>query len=234
MIDYTVDNNSYINLAIKTRNLFFKSDQGIWLINELGMLFSPAVSSNNILVHAKEVVKKDFTSRIKIYLKNDIQKDIDLCFEKPDSNPNGSVGVFHPPESGQPLYKIFIQYGKIVSQWNKFPLTQAGFRTFYTYPENPKCDKEHKTVTFYHRLIESDIAVTLFHELLHVWFINKIKGKTCGIPEGCPTGHTDVEDSKDCLIDERFLTKLKLFSNELAAVQGIELGKKLITPPGFK
>jgi Domain of unknown function (DUF4157) len=64
-----------------------------------------------------------------------------------------------------------------------------------------------------------DIAGTLFHELLHAWFLTTLPG------EPIPTGHTQHAlgvgdpkfDAKE--YDPRFLERLKRFDKELAAAQ---------------
>lgn len=109
-------------------------------------------------------------------------------------------GCFEPVRPGAGSYRVFVR----VQDAGVDPESLA----YGEYPGNPDC-----TIVYLYRQPESWMAETLFHELLHLWFLNARQES----PRLHPTGHGDVSR---CQFEEEFLLLLDAFSRELAALEG--------------
>jgi len=120
-----------------------------------------------------------------------------LASDDPAADTDGIFGPQYPA----PQYDLWVKYKKNTTFVGKWPNTQKACNIVYT-----------------HRNDESHMAVTLFHELLHIWFVNKYylyflqKGNT---------GHTKVEDCEYDVVESGgvlrrpFLDWLVLFYQEI-------------------
>jgi hypothetical protein len=90
----------------------------------------------------------------------------------------GADGSFFPPEKDEPHYDVYVLY--------RAPLTEDERRTKTHIGQWPQ-GKSDLQIFYTAEESESNMATTLFHELLHVWFINQ------GVYSAYKTGHWDVE-----------------------------------------
>jgi len=110
------------------------------------------------------------------------------------------VGCFTPAAPSAETYHVYVR--------TQDSAADPGNLVYGEYPGNPGC-----TVLILYRQPDSWMADSLYHELLHVWFLNAHQGK----PRPYPTGHGDAGQ---CEFDEEFHTLLDAFSRELAAEEG--------------
>lgn len=106
-------------------------------------------------------------------------------------------GYMRPVKAAAELYEVFV--------WN-YPESreQPGSAVLYgQYPGNSQCD-----IVFWYTEAASSMAHTLFHELLHVWFLNRFHDEELQYP----SGHGKLQR---CEIDERFLELLRAHALEL-------------------
>jgi hypothetical protein len=139
---------------------------------------------------------------------------LDLCslFESnPDNREPTSLvkasldlpeGSFQPPRRGAEVYEVTVQ---IQHDREVFDET---FFVFGQYPDNPDC-----AYTFYYQSAISSMAQVLYHELLHIWFLNEY----AGVERRYPTGHGLVTL---CEFDDEFLDLLAANAAELGTIEG--------------
>jgi hypothetical protein len=131
------------------------------------------------------------------------QPPIDIGFvdRLPDCQ-DSSDGCFSPMGSGAGSYQVYVrtQYDDAGSESTEF--------VFGEYPANPECN-----IVIFYEWAESAMAQTLYHELLHIWFLNT------KADEGrrFPTGHAEVGR---CEFEEDFLESLRAHAYELALIEG--------------
>lgn len=111
-------------------------------------------------------------------------------------------GSFQPATRGAEAYEVQVQIQR--------DRDDAGTTVFVfgQYPDNPDC-----AYTFYYQHAVSSMAQVLYHELLHIWFINTHFGATCRYP----TGHGLVTR---CQFEEEFLDLLAENAAELSTIEG--------------
>jgi hypothetical protein len=110
-------------------------------------------------------------------------------------------GGFSPAEPGRKKYTVYIKHGDAVPTGTTGP-------SFYGSANCPA-----NTNVFYHyKEAESEDAESIYHELLHIWFINQIWRPT----PIYPTGHGSWSD---CEIEGAFLNKLKVSVSQLDSLE---------------
>lgn len=115
---------------------------------------------------------------------------------------NDSSGCFEPDTPGADGYRVYVHAEHAAAAR---PPTEL---VFGEYPGNPDCD----VITFYQEAA-STMAETLYHELLHVWFVNAFAGQH----RRWPTGHGVVAR---CEFEDDFLESLRAEALELAVAEG--------------
>jgi hypothetical protein len=117
-----------------------------------------------------------------------------------DTVPGNEAGIFDPPDAGAARYTVHVKH--------VFP-PQPGVTQLPggCWPGS----KAPETVCYSHGDPESDMANTLYHESLHVWFVN-----TQGDTATYPTGHMDVNKGE---IDPLFLQRLRGMAADLDALE---------------
>jgi hypothetical protein len=121
------------------------------------------------------------------------------------------IGYYSPREAGAEAYEVLVRFAAEAR-----PDTGDGTRTielFGIYPDNSACD-----IIFWYQEPESTMAHTLFHELLHIWFIHTYRFEQ----RKYPTGHNNA---RWCQFEEEFLELLRAHARDLEQVEGV-------TPPG--
>lgn len=124
-----------------------------------------------------------------------------------DTLPKGvtdATGFFSPSLAGASQYDVSVR--------NEQPPPAGVISLGGTWPGKPATQSYY----YAHTDAESVMGATLFHELLHVWFVNTQTGAVY------PTGHQDVLKDQ---IDPLFFSRLKTFSGELD-----DLEKKMHEP----
>lgn len=111
-------------------------------------------------------------------------------------------GSFQPATRGAEAYEV-----QVLIQRDRDDAGTTVF-VFGQYPDNPDC-----AYTFYYQHAVSSMAQVLYHELLHIWFINTHFGATCRYP----TGHGLVTR---CQFEEEFLDLLSENAAELSTIEG--------------
>ena len=121
---------------------------------------------------------------------------------------DSSDGCFMPMKPSADRYRLYVrtQLADAADETTEF--------VFGEYPGNPDCG----VITFYENA-SSAMAHTMYHELLHVWYLNAHAGER----RQFPTGHGAVGR---CEFEEGFLEALGAHAYELAALEGNE-------PPPF-
>jgi hypothetical protein len=131
------------------------------------------------------------------------QPPIDVGFvdQLPDCR-DSSDGCFAPMSSGAGSYQVYVrtQYDDAGSDSTEF--------VFGEYPANPECN-----IVIFFELAESAMAQTLYHELLHIWFLNAKADEE----RRFPTGHAEAGR---CEFEEDFLESLRAHAYELALIEG--------------
>jgi hypothetical protein len=117
-------------------------------------------------------------------------------------------GCFLPAIPGADRYELFVQ------TQSSDAATEPTQFVFGEYPGNPDCG----VLTFYEKATSS-MAHTMYHELLHVWFLNAHAGED----RRYPTGHGAVNR---CEFEDGFLEALSAHAYELAVLEGSQ-------PPPF-
>jgi hypothetical protein len=120
-----------------------------------------------------------------------------------DALPQGAsdgLGCFRPATRFADVYEIFVR--------NASEDLHPDTIVFGEYPANSEC-----AVVFLYREPESWMAQTLYHELLHVWFLHARAGQELEYP----TGHGNAGR---CEFEAEFLLLLDAFARELAALEG--------------
>ena len=188
----TVDRSQYKYRMLGVLNRLLETNQAVWLIKQL------ADQQGFVAPNGKQVAR---IVRLK------------FVWELPKNGHDEADGLFRPNEPGQPEYEVFIKYSTQL-QFEEFRRISRGIESYGVWPD------EGKTCSYmyYHRQLESALAHTLFHELLHVWYIHEFADE----PVAYPTGHGDV---RTCEIDyDNFLSHLKAHSSELDALEGARPG----------
>jgi hypothetical protein len=121
---------------------------------------------------------------------------------------DSSDGCFLPMTPRTDRYRLFIrtQFADAATEPTEF--------VFGEYPGNPECG----ILTYYEKAAAA-MAHTIYHELLHVWFLNAHNGEELHYP----TGHGSVDR---CEFEDGFLEALGAHAYELAVLEGSE-------PPPF-
>ena len=111
-------------------------------------------------------------------------------------------GSFQPPRRGAEAYEVTVrvQRDRDISEDTVF--------IFGQYPDNPNC-----AFTFYYQEAVSSMAQTLYHELLHIWYLNVY----AGVERRYPTGHGLVTL---CEFEDEFLDLLAANAAELSTIEG--------------
>ena len=152
--------------------------------------------------HARELVidlcdlfsdreRDDVTSIVTVRFVDEMPTIIDL--------PDGSFG---PPRRGARAYEVTLRM-----QHDHEIFDQTTF-IFGQYPDNPNC-----AYTFYYQDAESAMAQALYHELLHIWYLNRY----AGVGRRYPTGHGLVTL---CEFEDDFLELLAANAAELSTIEG--------------
>jgi hypothetical protein len=115
---------------------------------------------------------------------------------------DGTEGCFRPATPFAERYEVFVrpQYPDAAADPDVF--------VFGEYPGNPNC-----SIVFFYQEAASAMAQTLYHELLHVWFLNAFAFDN----RSYPTGHGVVSR---CEFEEEFFDRLRAHVAELAALEG--------------
>ncbi len=110
-------------------------------------------------------------------------------------------GYVRPIRPDASQYEVFV--------WN-YPARQddSGEILYGQYPGNSLCD-----IVFWYQEPESMMAHTIYHELLHIWFINRYAGEI----REYPTGHGNLTR---CELDEEFMDMLREHARELGKLEG--------------
>jgi hypothetical protein len=111
-------------------------------------------------------------------------------------------GSFDPPRRGARLYEVRL---RLQPDHEVFDRTTF---IFGQYPDNPNC-----AYTFYYQQGVSAMAQALYHELLHIWYLNKY----AGVGRRYPTGHGLVTL---CEFEDDFLELLAANAAELSTIEG--------------
>jgi hypothetical protein len=146
---------------------------------------------------------------------------LDLCavFAAPSGNELTSTVVVrfvdHVPDaldtpegSFQPRVARASRYEILVQTRYRDAATEPTVFVFGEWPNNPEC-----AYTFFYRQAASMMAQTLYHELLHVWFVNQPEA----IKRPFPTGHGQVAH---CQFEPEFLDLLSGNARELSQIEG--------------
>lgn len=120
-----------------------------------------------------------------------------------------SDGCFLPPYPGAQEYTVYVR------RYPEQREEDEGLVAYGEYPGNAECD-----IVFLYQQPASSMAQTLFHELLHIWFIHHYRG----IAKPYPTGHGVA---RRCEFDEEFLELLARHSHELDLLEG---RRRLLAP----
>lgn len=112
----------------------------------------------------------------------------------------GASGYFEPGSPDQPHYNVWV-LSRLPSIPDGRSITLGG-----SWPPGDAL------IHFTHADPESDMASTLYHEMLHVWFVHAGRQDI-----GFPTGHGDVTRGE---IEPQFLEMLRGFTRELDALEG--------------
>jgi hypothetical protein len=112
------------------------------------------------------------------------------------------LAVFRPTTPQARRYEIFIR--------PPLETRNTDIVSFGESSANPDC-----SIVFLYRETESWMAEALFHELLHVWFVNAYAGHE----RRFPTGHGRVDY---CELEPEFSDLLDAFARELAALEGVQ------------
>jgi hypothetical protein len=129
---------------------------------------------------------------------------------QPECSSDG-LGCFLPTTPRAEAYQVFVRLQRAGSN--------PGSQVYGEYPGNPGC-----TVLILYQQPESWMADSLYHELLHVWFLNAHAGEQ----RPYPTGHGNASK---CQFDPDFLKLLDAFARELAAQEG-HAPERLLPLPG--
>jgi len=115
---------------------------------------------------------------------------------------DGTDGCFRPSTPGAERYEVFVRthYSRAASDPTLF--------VFGEYPSNPEC-----SVVFFYQEPASFMAQALYHELLHVWYVN---ARASHRPT-YQTGHGKVES---CQFEDDFLELLRSHAAALAVLEG--------------
>jgi len=132
----------------------------------------------------------------------------------PPSCSEDSDGCFSPAEPGASRYTVMVRI------YPEEDDAQEGTIAFGEYPGSTDCD-----VVFLFNQPESWMAQTLYHELLHLWFIHAFPART----RRFPTGHGVATR---CEFEPEFLELLDLNAEELAIAEG-RLRHRLIRRPSL-
>jgi hypothetical protein len=125
-------------------------------------------------------------------------------------------GSFQPAVAGAARYEILVQTRY------RDAATEPTVFVFGEWPNNPEC-----AYTFFYRQAASMMAQTLYHELLHVWFVNQ----PAAAERPFPTGHGQVAH---CQFEPEFLELLSGNAHELSQIEGhIPLNKRTV-PIGLR
>lgn len=146
---------------------------------------------------------------------------IDLCslFSDPESGATTSIvtirfvdeittiidlpdGSFGPPRRDANAYEVTLRMQP------DHEIFEETVFIFGQYPDNPNC-----AYTFYYQQGVSAMAQALYHELLHVWYLNKY----AGVGRRYPTGHGLVTL---CEFEDDFLELLAANAAELSTIEG--------------
>ena len=111
-------------------------------------------------------------------------------------------GSFEPPRRGARVYEVTLRM-----QPDHEVFDETVF-IFGQYPDNPNC-----AYTFYYQQGVSAMAQALYHELLHVWYLNRY----AGVGRRYPTGHGLVTL---CEFEDDFLELLAANAAELSTIEG--------------
>jgi hypothetical protein len=123
-----------------------------------------------------------------------------------------AAGYFTPSAPDQPLYDVYLLYHAPLTEDERSRTLPAG-----QWPQG----KSNSQIFYKFVDSESEMAITLFHELLHVWFVNQ------GGSPLYPTGHGDVEKGE---FEPDYFEKLKQAYAEIDALEAkirseVEAGK---------
>lgn len=111
-------------------------------------------------------------------------------------------GLFRPLTRGAESYELVVHRRRPEAD------EEPTVFVFGEYPSNPDC-----AFVYFYQEPASVMAQTLFHELLHVWFLNAEHDRE----PRYPTGHGDVER---CEFEDAFLAPLRAHAAELTALEG--------------
>lgn len=109
-------------------------------------------------------------------------------------------GYFQPSSPNQPRYNVWV-LSRLPRQPDERGITIGG-----SWPPAGET-----LITFTHGDPESSMASTLYHEMLHVWFVHAGRQDI-----GYPTGHDDVTEGE---IEPQFLGLLRGFTRELDTLE---------------
>jgi hypothetical protein len=111
-------------------------------------------------------------------------------------------GYYRPVDPGADEYEVLVKLVPVVDE-----LTRS-IVLFGVYPDNSACD-----IIFWYQEPASSMAHTLFHELLHVWYIHEYRFEK----RKYPTGHGNA---RWCQFEEDFLDLLRAHAHELDELEG--------------
>jgi hypothetical protein len=127
--------------------------------------------------------------------------EIALVDQLPDCR-DTSDGCFAPMVSDAASYRVHVRTQDVDAAREPTEFV------FGEYPANPEC-----SVIIFFEWAESAMAQTLYHELLHIWFLRSKAAER----RHYPTGHGEVSR---CEFEEDFLQSLRAHAYELAAIEG--------------
>jgi hypothetical protein len=111
-------------------------------------------------------------------------------------------GYYRPVDPGAETYEVLVKYVPVVNERTRTIVL------FGVYPDNSACD-----IIFWYQEPASSMAHTLFHELLHVWYIHEYRFEK----RKYPTGHGNA---RWCQFEEDFLELLRAHAHELDELEG--------------
>jgi hypothetical protein len=132
----------------------------------------------------------------------------------------GVMGQFRPDQAGASSYAIDIDMNAHQAHGTA---TAAAPTSPLPRPSQPAYGGQGAEVQTYVAERPSLLAETLFHELLHIWFVNNFGDLSIADPQSSPfsinghaTGHLDAAQGE---IDPRFLRRLREFSVQIYRVE---------------
>jgi hypothetical protein len=179
MVAVNAERRPMIDAAQHSVDRLFATENGRWLIGELGDTYIDPITQST-------------RPRIVVGF-------VDLL--PPEAYEDN--GYYRPVDPGAEEYEVLVKFVPVVDE-----LTRS-IVLFGIYPDNSACD-----IIFWYQEPASSMAHTLFHELLHIWYIHEYRFET----RKYPTGHGNA---RWCQFEEDFLELLRAHAHELDELEGV-------------